>query len=501
MGSLKLKPYFIWLFPLVFYLIQLQEYVKYVTFSKIGFDYFSITVIVLFIYFILRKIFKRHEGAFAIAYFFFLIFYFFFGNIKTALFSNSITKHISSYPILMPLLFVVLFLIFRLLKNNLKRCSQWFQYANTLTLVLIVLQTALLINLLSKPSPKIVEKIAFKKVESSFKNNIYFILMDEYAGNKSLEEFFHYDNSAFNNHLKEKGFFVSDSIHSNFNLTINSMNSILNMQYLNYTSLYPWNNYKTMYLNSFNEINKNNLIHFFLKNNYEVNNLSIFDLEKNNCKYNFMLKDKAINLIYKQIFHNKIYSDLSWILTVGKYKIDYVYNKRILETYNNNLNLYDKTIYSSRISKHMNNIFTYTHLLIPHKPYFTDSLGNLQSVILDNYFAEHTKYLDYLKFANTKMIMLTDSLIKYDSTALIIIMSDHGYRDYPDMHSNLIYNNFLAVRFPDSNYSQIDKVKSNVNVFRVILNQYFNQQLPMLKDSFFFVDEDKNKFTPLQNKQ
>lgn len=492
MESLKHKPYFIWLFPLVFYLIQLQDYVKYVTFSKIGFDYIIISAIVLFVYFLLRKIFKNYVREITITYFFFLIFYFFFGNIKTALFSNNITKYISSYPILMPLLFVVLYLIFRLLKNNLKSCHQWFQYANTLSLVLIVLQSILLINLLTKKEPKIVEEIKFNKVESSFKNNIYFILMDEYAGNKSLKEYFNYDNAAFNNHLKEKGFFVSDSIHSNYNITVASMNSILNMQYVNKDYLLPYNNY-SFFLKSFNGIKNNLLTHFFNDKKYNIQNNSIFEINHCSQKYSFESLQSGRKLLYKNIFHEKIWNDLVWIFCIGKYKINYFYREVALRVFHQNKNIIQETINLSKYNA-VKQQFAYSHLLLPHAPFFSDSTGKNFLPLLNSYNNLPDRYLNYLKFANKNIVLMVDSLTYYDKNSIIILMSDHGYRDYPDSLNRFIYNNFLAVRFPDSNYSEIKKVKSNVNVFRVILNQYFNQQLPLLKDSLFFIDEEKNKF-------
>jgi membrane-anchored protein YejM (alkaline phosphatase superfamily) len=137
--------------------------------------------------------------------------------------------------------------------------------------------------------------------------------------------------------------------------------------------------------------------------------------------------------------------------------------------------------------------FVYAHLLLPHQPYFTDSLGN----VLDIETQEKNKYqaspyLQYLQYANSKIQEMAKSIVQADSNSIIILISDHGYPDYPKAEQDLVFNNFLAIHVPDNKYNQLQNIKSNVHLFPVLLNTYFHQQIPLLKDSLFLIDEEHN---------
>lgn len=62
--------------------------------------------------------------------------------------------------------------------------------------------------------------------------DIYFIILDEYARNDTLEEYWGYDNSRFTDHLEDKGFYVAYKARSNFTWTVYSLPTTLWMRYL-----------------------------------------------------------------------------------------------------------------------------------------------------------------------------------------------------------------------------------------------------------------------------
>jgi len=64
--------------------------------------------------------------------------------------------------------------------------------------------------------------------------DIYYIILDGYAGSKALEIILNYDNSEFTDYLTEKGFNVASDSFSNYRRTAFSIPSTLNMKYLNY---------------------------------------------------------------------------------------------------------------------------------------------------------------------------------------------------------------------------------------------------------------------------
>ena len=77
----------------------------------------------------------------------------------------------------------------------------------------------------------VVASQALPAVQAAGLPDIYYIIFDSYAGEKSFEEM-GYDNSEFYDFLKQKGFYIAGESHSNYPRTYLSLSSALNMDYL-----------------------------------------------------------------------------------------------------------------------------------------------------------------------------------------------------------------------------------------------------------------------------
>jgi hypothetical protein len=131
--------------------------------------------------------------------------------------------------------------------------------------------------------------------------------------------------------------------------------------------------------------------------------------------------------------------------------------------------------------------FVYTHLMIPHDPYYYDSKGNIVSLekIIMAGKAGPQNYLEYLQYGNKKILELIDYILENSPTPpVIMILSDHGYRNYK-VKSDRRYDfmNLNAIYLPDKNYALFNDSITNVNQFRIFFNTLFGQHLPLLKDS------------------
>ena len=140
--------------------------------------------------------------------------------------------------------------------------------------------------------------------------------------------------------------------------------------------------------------------------------------------------------------------------------------------------------------------FIYAHFNMPHPPIFYDSAGNslpAAQAFDPATYGDKQIFLSYVKFANKKIESLVDSISKNDPASIIIVMSDHGYRNYNNskIPEPLHFNNICAVHFPDKNYLPIEGELSNVNFFRYLFNCSFNQKMPYLKDSAIFLRDKK----------
>ncbi len=67
------------------------------------------------------------------------------------------------------------------------------------------------------------------------------------------------------------------------------------------------------------------------------------------------------------------------------------------------------------------------------------------------------------------------------------MMSDHGFRSIAGKQfpKHLRLNNICKVYFPNSNYYKMPDTITNVNFFRFLFNNQFNQNFSFLADSTF----------------
>src|SRR5690606_36084113 len=77
----------------------------------------------------------------------------------------------------------------------------------------------------------VVSSIKTIKSESKlgYEPDIYYIILDRYAGQKTLSEMYHFDNSLFLTELQSKGFYIATDSHTNYPSTSFSIAASLNM--------------------------------------------------------------------------------------------------------------------------------------------------------------------------------------------------------------------------------------------------------------------------------
>ena len=76
-----------------------------------------------------------------------------------------------------------------------------------------------------------------------------------------------------------------------------------------------------------------------------------------------------------------------------------------------------------------------------------------------------------------------------------MLLSDHGYRSRKiKTDTKYDFANLNAIYLPDKNYHLFDAAITNVNQFRVFFNTWFDQHLPLLKDSTINVLDPKKEY-------
>tara|TARA_B100001146_G_scaffold87560_1_gene77684 strand:+ start:144 stop:1598 length:1455 start_codon:yes stop_codon:yes gene_type:complete len=312
------------------------------------------------------------------------------------------------------------------------------------------------------------------------KPNIYFIILDEYAGFIQLKNDFNFDNSNFSIELEKRDFFVGTESFSNYPNTSLSVPSIMNMIYFDFIPDKLGKDSKNIRVVE-KMINENNVMKILQSNGYKITTLdgvvgrisntyladitlcsSIFDINPD-VRKNFALVYVPIvglqDLVFNEVIRNKLECSFSAL-------IDFNEDPK-------------------------NPDFVVAHLRFPHSPYIYDSFGNSVSI---NDRGDKNAYLEQLKFANKKTLEMIDSIQERSSENIIIVISDHGYRPYINWENPTIDDYIRGFNILDAYYlpgeEKHEKI-APVNIFRTIFNLYLEMDYEILDDRQIWYSQER----------
>ena len=410
------------------------------------------------------------------AVFTFILFsaYLFFGTVKDLV----------RYRIIIPALLILFLLLLFYLKRTGIRFQKLFLYLNLLLLILAAVSVFQFRNSLDHAKNGLAEKRVekFVKCDSCNKPDIYFIILDEYSGRRSLENKMDFSNDAFISGLEQRGFKIISSSSSNYNSTPFSIASMLEMNYLplKMESKEAGNLPLALYT-----ICNNRFTSVLKKQGYDIINLSSLTINESNGLIKEGFIPSPMRILNGQTLTGRLARDIRYDLITGKKQNNRMLKNIIYKEKENN-----EEIIRHMVSSNQHPAFILAHLMLPHSPFYYDSAGNLRSLTLLTKKGENEKaYLDYLKYANGKILSITDSiLLRSARPPVIVLVSDHGYRRHNDpMDSLTCFNNLMAIYLPDSNYIGFYQSMSDVNLGRILVNKLFAQQWPLLKDSSVYL--------------
>ena len=411
----------------------------------------------------------------------FIVGWFIFFGVTIDLYTTlNIPSFFKRYVFIAPSFFFLNILIAFLIKKTKKDLKPIFLYANLLFIIFCAIDVFnISTKLLSKEKPA--KEIAINYNAVLQKPDVYLILLDEYPGEKSLRDSFNYDNTDFCNFLRSQDL-NQIPITANYNYTRFCMSSMLNLDYVKN----DYNPLKPIAIDFFKrvvEIKNASVFKIFDTLGYTIHNNSMFDIQDQKTD----LEPNSL-LIENKMFSNRFISNISPFFYEKKLSfLPSIYHKDFYATRDHNSDAKRKLLADFK-TNYSSPIFSYTHILSPHSPYYYDSLGNMNS------FAQITSedltifkdlFISQLKYANnfTKEIILKAKQDKPNS--IIILMSDHGFRSYYNSSFPIKANfdNICWVYFPNKNYGTVNQNFTSVNLFRYLFNNQFNQQLPYLKDT------------------
>ncbi|MEO6254500.1 MAG: sulfatase-like hydrolase/transferase [Ferruginibacter sp.] len=429
-------------------------------------------------------LFTRNYIIASLITFFVSLWYLFFGAIHDWFKRNA--AFMSSYSVLLPVLVVLTVLLIIFLRRNKTIAAKLFFYLNILLLIYCVLDTALLLNKQFSPKNKMANTVAFDHSKVSAKPNLYYLVFDEYPGYKSLKDSFGFANDSLYSFLQKKQFSILP-LFSNYDFTLFSTSAMLNMKYVD--SGYDPKKVSQRELQlRVNEIRNGEVFSIFKKMGYRIQNYSIFDVGESHGvnDQNAFLPVHSL-LLTDKILHNRIIRTSGWLFQTGKLSLP-SWRKKYLYQHERNSLYSQKMLINSANEKAAGPKFCYAHFMMPHWPYYRDSTGTYhpdEFIAKSNLLNDRPLFLSYLKYTNTVIESLIENITGKDPGAIVIIMSDHGFRYYKNTNPVEPFNfdNICAVRFPNKNYPGVSEKWSAVNIFRYVFNAQYGQQLPYQKDS------------------
>jgi hypothetical protein len=292
--------------------------------------------------------------------------------------------------------------------------------------------------------------------------DIYYIVLDAYAGGPVLRDLYDYDNGAFLNGLERRGFRLASHSRSNYSMTLPSTAATLNMDYLeNLTRLTgtPSNNTRPL--------------------------CALID----SCRVQRILAANGYRIIRIDPPPAMFYRDFPGMLLRTTMLAYLDYTNSAART----LNVLHR-LFAARPTA--GPTFVYAHVMCPHRPYVFGPHGEIKSLaermqVRSDSARTRRAYLDQVEFVNSKVDSLVDQILaRRDRRTIIILQGDHGPRNYAPMdhptpvslrEGSAILN---AYYLPGGAHALYETI-SPVNSFRLVFRDYFGLDYPPLADRSF----------------
>lgn len=501
-NHLKKNIYLLPVLPVIFFFLHHLNQFRELMFSTdilfllIAYVALSVSVFAFF-----HKVLKREKYFAGVFSFLIILFFLFFGIIQDAFFASALLRFFSNTIRLLFIMILLLAVAWFFLQKKPSRSYYLHRYLSFLFSILILLETGMfIVKMLNGKSIQAISNRMIAPAETGLKNytgerpDIYYLIFDSYTNRPALQQYWNFDNPVYP-YLASRGFYTVDSGFSNYKSTPFSIGSILNMRYLHGAEDY-------LVSNSFNFFvgqklyEKNYLYQFLQQEGYRFSVFSQLHDKKLLTGFGFLGVEKPIKWI-RNLTIERIYLD-PWMQEklkkwLGRKPDQQALKLKSMETfadYNNKAIQHIRANCRQNAGTHSAEpVFSFTHFMLPHDPYLFDEFGN-RVKNPEPGGANMNGYLNQVQYCNRLIQEITGCLFEDTMRKkIIVIQGDHGFRHFTDAPPERQFDALNAVYLYNGNYSGLKKTLSHVNTFRVIMNNVFGTELPLLADSIVMKKE------------
>ena len=315
--------------------------------------------------------------------------------------------------------------------------------------------------------------LANRTFTSQERPNVYYVVLDEYAGFENIARYYDFDNKEFEEFLINESYNISYTSHNTESIfTYSIVPNLLNLDYvvsMDMDELDCWEKTKTpaLYQLFWNNGYQVNMINHWGTLNADGCNVLNTNIDKETLS-DYLVEDGILDFIHDFFFFFETY-----------------HGKRLKETLELMSNCVDYVPDDTPT-------FTMVYLMCPHTPYALDENGNYTEPEAYNNMVNRNLYVNELIYVNKCLEKMTDNIKEKDPNALIIIQSDHGRR-YPyqmkienkvpyDASVETIYmQNILNCVYYRGEKIDIEGL-SGVNTLRKVLNEVFGTDYEIIEN-------------------
>lgn len=325
--------------------------------------------------------------------------------------------------------------------------------------------------------------------------DIYYIILDRYAGAQTLAREYGYDNTPFLDELERRGFYVADESDANYIKTPLSLDSSLSMDYLDADALRA----------EATSGKDREPIHRRLRGLLAVP-VSLKELGYRYVQISNWWEPTRDNVDADVVYRYSGQSEFSTALLQTTLLRALTPDATIQDPWDWGV-LREHTLYEldrlSRMPELPGPKFVFTHLLIPHDPYVFDRDGSFMDRDQVAAQGQGESYVRQLEFTNSRILEIIDRLLagSPEDRPIILLQSDEG--PFPDRYQAdewgfewtdatdaelqekfRILNTFYLPGVDPVEAGLYESI-SPVNSFRVVFNAYFGTDLPLLPDRIY----------------
>jgi len=318
------------------------------------------------------------------------------------------------------------------------------------------------------------------------KPDIYLIVLDAHTSIRTLQEEFNYDASAFRQQLEGLGFYVAECAQSNYPITKLSITSTFYANYHQEPTLYPVYSslvMETLRSEGYRVITFENRSsgHFDIGEDMRLSRnqrlLSGADLTGGLSEFEVML--------WRTSFARVAY-DMPQL--VPAFNVQSLHEWEYYEHYQQTYFMLDEL---KRLPETEGPKFVFVHFLVPHPPFIFAPNGEFAWAD-----GKAEGYVSNVQFIDSQIVPVFAEIIRKSKTPpVIIMMGDHGATGIPELETPQWRMSILnAYYVNDQAKKDLYETISPVNSFRLVFNNYFGTDYPLLEDLSYH-SSNMEKFT------